>query len=109
MAEWLERLTAMRDVFRSYLFRNTHVGERLAAMLTIKRSAGVTEDVNFREPISYMPLPSANKAAHSGLKTRGDVTRSKKQDYQWPPKKGHPCPPIFFSKNTFLFTAVKVR
>ena len=109
MAEWLERLTAMRDVFRSYLFRNTHVGERLAAMLTIKRSAGVTSDVNFREPISYMPLPSANKAAHSGLKTRGDVTRSKKTGLSVAPKKGPSMSPNFFSKNTFLFTAVKVR
>ena len=34
-----------------------------------------------------MPLPSANKAAHSGFETRGDITRSPKQGYQWSHKK----------------------
>ena len=56
-------------------------------MLTIKRSAGVTPEVNLREHISCMPLPSVNKAAHSGIETQGDVTISPKQGYQWPHKK----------------------
>ena len=54
----------------------------LAAMLATKRSAGVTPEVNFRECVTHMPLPSVNNAAHSGFETRGDITRSPKQGYQ---------------------------
>ena len=42
----------------------------LAAMLAAKRSAGVTPEVNLREPISCMPQPRVNKAAHSGFETQ---------------------------------------
>ena len=42
----------------------------LAAMLTKKRSAGVTPKVNLRECVIYTSPPSMNKAAHSGLKTQ---------------------------------------
>ena len=44
-----------------------HVGKILAAMLAIKRSVGVTPEVNLRVGTSCMPLPSAKKAAHSGF------------------------------------------
>ena len=37
----------------------------------------------------HMPLQDVNKAAYSGLETRGDVT---KHGYQWPHKKDS-CPP----------------
>ena len=66
-------------------------------MLASKRVAGVTPEVNFRECLTFMPLASTNKAAHSALKPRGDVTRSPKQGYQWPHKKDL-RPPIFFKK-----------
>ena len=55
-----------------------------AAMLAAKRSAGVTPEVNLREHVTCMPLPSVNKAAHFGFEARWDVTRSPKQAYQWP-------------------------
>ena len=53
----------------------------LTAMLAAKRSAGVAPEVNLKECTSPMPLPSANKASHSGFETTGDVTRNPKQ---WP-------------------------
>ena len=56
----------------------------LAAMLAAKRSAGVALEVNLKECTSPMPLPSANKASHSGFETTADVTRSPKQ---WPHKR----------------------
>ena len=42
----------------------------LAVMLAAKRLAGVTPEVNLRQPVTCMPLPSANKAAHSGFETQ---------------------------------------
>ena len=95
----LSYLTAMWKVSRlnpaSYLCWNMHVGKWLAAMLAIKRSAGVTPEVNLREGISHTPLPSVNKATHSALKPRGDITRSPKQRYQWPNIKGFMSSKIF--------------
>ena len=44
-----------------------------------QRSAGVTPEVNLGECTSRIPPPSANKAVHSGLKPRGDVTKSSKR------------------------------
>ena len=41
-----------------------------AAMLVAKRSAGATPEVNLRECVTYIPLPSANKAAHTGFETQ---------------------------------------
>ena len=41
-----------------------------AAMLATKRLAGVTPEVNLRECVTCMPLPSVNKAAHSGFETQ---------------------------------------
>ena len=35
-----------------------------ATMLAAKRSAGVAPEVNLREYVTCMPLPSGNKAAH---------------------------------------------
>ena len=42
----------------------------LAAMLAANRSAGVTPEVNLRTHVTHIPLPNANKAAHSSLKTQ---------------------------------------
>ena len=57
------------------------------AMLAIKSLAGAVPEVNFREHVTCMPVPSANKAATLTLKPRGDITRNSKQGYQWPHKK----------------------
>ena len=42
----------------------------LAVILAGKRPAGVTPDLNLGERVTCMPLPSANKAAHSGFETQ---------------------------------------
>ena len=39
-------------------------------MLTAKRSAGVTPEVNLWEHVTSTHLPSTNKAAHSGFETQ---------------------------------------
>ena len=64
-------------------------------------------EVNLREYVTRMPLPRANKAAHFGFETRGDITRSPKQGYQWPHKKDL-CPPkkIFLKKNKVQMSMV---
>ena len=41
-----------------------------AAMLATERLAGVAPEVNLREHVAHTPLPSVNKAAHSGLETQ---------------------------------------
>ena len=41
----------------------------LAATLATKRSAGVIPEVNLRECVMHMPLPSKNKTADSGFET----------------------------------------
>ena len=42
----------------------------LAAMLAAKRLEGVAPEVNIMECVTYTPLPSVNKAAHSGFETQ---------------------------------------
>ena len=37
--------------------------------LAAKRSAGVVPEVSLREHVTHTPLPSTNKAAHSGFET----------------------------------------
>ena len=39
-------------------------------MVANKRSAGVTPEMNLRECVTHMPLPSSNKAAHPGFETQ---------------------------------------
>ena len=39
-------------------------------MLAAKRSAGVAPKVNLRKCVIGTPLPSVNKAAHSGIETQ---------------------------------------
>ena len=46
-------------------------------MLAGKSSAGVTPEVNVREHVTHMPLPSSNKAAHSGFRTQRCHQKSK--------------------------------
>ena len=41
-----------------------------AAMLVPKRLADVAPEVNLRDHVTHMPMPSANKAPHSGFEIR---------------------------------------
>ena len=59
---------------------------------------GVAPEVNLREHTLHMPLPSVDKAAHSGLQPRGDIIRSPKQVYQEPHKR------TCVHQNVFIFT-----
>ena len=59
----------------------------LVAMLATRRPAGVAPEVNLRKHVTRMPLLSASKAVHPGLKPRGDTARSPKQGFQWPHKR----------------------
>ena len=68
-----------------------------ADILATKRITGVTPEVNLIEHVTHMSPLSMNKAAHSNLKPRGDVTRNPKQGYQCPHKKDLDlCPPKMF-------------
>ena len=72
----------------------------LAAMLATKRSAGVTPEVNLKEFVTHMPLPSANKAAHSGFKTQRRCHQKSKSRVSMASQKGFlPFKHYFFKKN----------
>ena len=60
----------------------------LAAMLAIKRSAGVAPKVNLRECIIPMPPSSVNKAAHSGFETQMKHHQKSKTGVSMAPQKG---------------------
>ena len=82
-----------------------------AAMLATKRLAGVTPEVNLREHVTYMPLPSMNKAAYFGFETQGRHHQKSKIGLSVAPQKG-----LVSSKNfkkcflrlhlEFIFSAV---
>ena len=56
--------------------------------------------------VTHMPLLSSNKAEPTlALKPRGDITRSRKQGYQWPHKKDS-CPPKIFLKKSIDGTQI---
>ena len=78
VAEWLARLTTMREVSHSNPTGNT-----------IRRWAGVVPEMNLREHRStlHMPLPNANKAAQSGFETQRRCHQKSKTGYQWPHKR----------------------
>ena len=66
----------------------------LATMLATKRPAGVTPQVNLRERVICMPLPSANKAAHSGFETQRRLPEVQNRGISDPTKMTYP-PKIF--------------
>ena len=73
-----------------------------AAMLAAKWVAGVAPEVNLRDHVKCMLLPSLNKALPTlALKPRGDITRSPKQGYQWPHKKNLYPPKILKKEQTW--------
>ena len=68
-----------------------------AAILATKRLAGVAPEVNLRECVTGMPLPSMTKVAHSGFETQSICHCNPKQGCEWRHKK-NVCPPNFFLK-----------
>ena len=73
--------------FESHSCLHRYVEEiRSIVMLAAERLVGVAPEVNLRENVPCTLLPSANKAAHSGLEPGGVVSRSKIQGYQCPLK-----------------------
>ena len=66
-------------------------------MLVAKRPAGVAPEVNLKEHILHLPLPSANKAAHSGSDTQRRHHQESKIGVSVTPQKG-----LMFSKYIFL-------
>ena len=64
----------------------------LATMFAAKRLAGVAPEVNIREHVTGMPLPSRNKAVHSGFPNQRRRHLKSKKGYQWL-HKNHSCPP----------------
>ena len=59
----------------------------LAAMLVTKRSAGIALEVNLREYVAYMTLPSVNKDAQSGVETLRRQKQKSKIGVSVTPKK----------------------
>ena len=53
---------------------HSYMEESLTAMLAAKRLAGVAPEVNLGEHVTYMPLSSVNKVAHSGFETQNSKT-----------------------------------
>ena len=54
----------------------------------ISRSAGVTPEVNLREHVPHTPLPSVNKAAHSGFESQRRCHQKSKTGVSVAPQKG---------------------
>ena len=75
---------------------------RSTAMLAAKRLAGVTPEVNFREHVTHMPLPSMNKAAHSGFEALRRHHQKSKTGVSVTPQKDL-CRPNFFFKKVRIF------
>ena len=65
-------------------------------MLAINRSAGVTLELNSRNPL-HTGRKHTSLGSTLTLKPRADVTTSPKKGNQWPHKKDW-CPPNFFSR-----------
>ena len=83
-------LTARMVMGAGLLSTQVHNQKSSAAMLTYNQSLGVAPEVNLRN--STQARKHANKKSILSLKPTANVTRSKKQGYQWPYKKDL-CPP----------------
>ena len=59
--------------------------------------------MNLRERVTHTPPPNMNNAAHFGFEIQADVTRSPKQEYQWPHKKDS-CPPKIKKRKKVVLT-----
>ena len=71
-------------------------------MLAIKRLAGVAPEVNLREHRRHTPLPSANKAAHSGFETQKMSSEVQNRGISGPIK-GHGSTKIFLKNQNLYF------
>ena len=69
-------------------------------MLATKRTAGVIPKVNLRECVRLMPLPSANKAAHSGFETQRRYHQKFKTGVSLAPQKGPMSSKFFLKRKT---------
>ena len=76
--------------------------KRMPAILATKWSADVVPEVNLWEHVICTPPPSTNKAAHSGLKPRVDVTSSPKQGLSVTQQKLLMSFNIFFKKSSVV-------
>ena len=74
-------------------------------MLAIYTSKGVTPEVNLSERISYTPLPSANKAAHSGFETQRRHHQKSKTEVSVAPKIDM-CPTKIFLKKSSTISGI---
>ena len=72
-------------------------GIGFAAMLTTEILTIVLPEVNFRENVTHTPLPSVNKAAHSGFETHRRHHQKSKIGVLVDPQKGL-MSSIFFKK-----------
>ena len=72
-----------------------------AVMLATKRSAGVTPEVNLRECVTCMSLPSMNKAAYSGFETQRRHHQKSKTGVSVI-QQNHLCSPNKFLKITHI-------
>ena len=72
-------------------------GKQLAAMLAIYTGKGVVPEVNIRGCILHIPLPSVNKAGHSGFETQRICHQKFKTGVSVAPKMDM-CPPKIFLK-----------
>ena len=72
-------------LYRKFVSHKMHMGKQLAAMLAVKRSAGVVPEVDLGECTLHLPpQKQANKADLTlALISRGDITRNPKQGYHW--------------------------
>ena len=57
-----------------------------AAMLAIKRSAGVTPELNVRNPL-HVGKEASKGGFHPGFETERRCHQKSKHGYQWPDKK----------------------
>ena len=71
-------------------------------MLAIYTGRGVAPQANLTERISHMPLPSANKAAHSGFETQRKHHQKSKTGVSVAPKMDM-CPTKILKKSVCMF------
>ena len=60
----------------------------LATILAAKRSVGVAPEVNLKVCVKHMPLPSMNKATHSGFEIQRRHHQKSKTGISVAPQKG---------------------
>ena len=76
-------------------------------MMANKRSTGVTPEVNLREYVTHMPLPSMNKAGHSDFETKRRRHQKSKTGVSVAPQKG--LQNCFLLKKSEMFLHLQVQ